>query len=306
MQRALPVHAAQLRQGKALSRVLSQPPGLFTQLQLQLLAVGESTGALHSILERLASDSERSNRLWMRIANALAYPALVLAVSLVLVVFAQNLVFKDLLGFLERMGVDLPWTTRLMSASARILSSPYAWLLLAAGIAGLVATLNHVARTPSTQKTLWSLAFRLPGLGTALRTALAVDFCRALALCQTAGVPILQGLELSASGTANPVLNDRIGRVRARVAEGELLHRALRGLDFFPPLVCHFLAAGEKTGKVPFLLERAATVCEESMEQILETASAALQPIVLMIVAGLVGFVVIATMTPMLKVVEAL
>lgn len=306
LRRALPVYSAQLIQGKALSRVLSQPTGMFSTLQLQLVAVGESTGGLHSVLERLATEAEKSNNLWMKIRSALTYPVLVLFLSLVLVVWAQNVVFKDLLGFLTSLGAELPWSTRFLSLTSRILSSPWALLLFfLLGAAGFWLA-GMLAARPDWQKKLWSLALATPGLGPMLRTALAVEFCRALAICNSAGVPILRALDLAAAACANPLVQDRVRVARSRVAEGVLVADALADLDLFPRMMIHLLAAGESSGKLSFLLERCAAVCEESMDQAIEIATAALQPAVMMVVGILVGFIIWATLGPMLKVVESL
>lgn len=306
LRKALPVYVNQLMQGKALSRVLSQPTGLFSQLQLQLVSVGESTGGLHDVLERLASESEKSNALWMKIRSALTYPVLVLVLSLVLVIWAQNVVFKDLLGFLTTLGVELPWSTRLLSFSSKILTSPWAFVLVVLLAGAVVWVTGFLASRLDLQRRLWAVAFELPGLGTMLRTAVAVEFCRALSITSSAGVPILRGLELSAAATANPLVRERVARARAAVAEGVLVADALKETDLFPPMMIHLLSAGETTGKLAFLLERCAAVCEESMDQAIEMATAALQPAVMLVVGVLVGFIIWATLGPMLKVVESL
>ena len=306
MRRALPAYCNQLMQGKALSRVLSQPAGMFTTLQLQLVSVGESTGGLHAVLERLATEAEKTNRLWMKIRSALTYPVLVLFFSLVLVVWAQNVVFKDLLKFLTTLGVDLPWSTRLLSATSQVLSSPWAILLFVLFMGALGYGAGQLAARPDWQGKLWSFGLGLPGLGPMLRTALAVEFCRALAICTSAGIPILRGLDLAAAACANPLVKERVAVARNQVANGVLVSDALAELDLFPRMMIHLMAAGETSGKLSFLLERCAAVCEESMDQAIEIATAAMQPAVMMIVGALVGFIVWATLGPMLKVVESL
>ncbi len=306
MRRALPVYCKQLMQGKALSRVLSQPTGMFTTLQLQLVSVGESTGGLHTVLERLATEAEKTNQLWMKIRSALTYPVLVLFFSLVLVVWAQNVVFKDLLKFLTTLGVDLPWSTRVLSVTSQILSSPWALLLFVLFLGALVYGAGQLAARPDWQGKLWAFGLSLPGLGPMLRTALAVEFCRALAICNSAGIPILRSLDLAAAACANPLVKARVAVARNQVADGVLVSEALAELDLFPRMMIHLMAAGETSGKLSFLLERCALVCEESMDQAIEIATAAMQPAVMMVVGVLVGFIIWATLGPMLKVVESL
>ncbi|MEW6282880.1 MAG: type II secretion system F family protein, partial [Candidatus Eremiobacterota bacterium] len=267
---------------------------------------GETSGALHIILERLARETEQSNQLWMKVKNALTYPVMVLVAAMVLVVWAQNVVFKDLLQFLSQLGVSLPWTTRVLMVSSRILSSPFAWVVVGAAGIGCLWGLRLLLQRPALRLRVWTLILLIPGLGQALRTAAAVDFSRSLAMCQAAGIPILRGIELAAMSVSDPVLHSKVGTVKLRVAEGCLLHEALRDTQFFPGMVIHMLAAGEATGKISIMLEKCAKICEESMEQALDMATAALQPLVLLLVGVLVGFVVLATMSPMLKVVETL
>lgn len=303
LHRALPAYGTQLAHGKPLSRVLSQPPGLFSPLQLQLIAVGESTGAMVLVLERLAENSEKANRTWNRIGSALTYPVLVLVASLVLILWAQNAIFKNLLDFLTTMGGELPLATRLLSFSARLLSNPWFLLLLVAGLGGAGWGLRRLAENRAMVRRAWALALRLPAMGNLLRTALAVDFCRSLALCVSAGVPLLRALDL-AGGAAPWAVG--LSRARERIAAGELVHQALSEVELLPPMTLHLMAAGESTGKLSFLLERAARLCEESLDSALESAVAALQPAVLMLVGILVGFVVYATLVPLTRLVETL
>jgi type II secretory pathway component PulF len=255
---------------------------------------------LHLILLRLAEDTERSQELRMKVRAALSYPLMVLGVALVLAILAQNFIFRDFLANLASLGVPLPWTTQVLMLSCNLVSQPAAWLALLLG-GGLFGFLCVKVRA---FERLRPFLFLIPGLGRVLRTVLAVEFVRALARCQTAGVPLLAAVQLASE--LDPQLR-RIGEdMKTRLTAGEPFHEVMEASGFFPRAFAMVLQAGEESGRLADLLVQVAQISEESLESGIQAASDLLQPLLLLAVGGLVGFMVIATMSPMLKLVERL
>lgn len=292
--------------GKRLSVALTGFPSFFTTLQVRMIAVGENTGGLHVILERLAEQAEKSVALRQKVASALTYPLLVLGLALLLLLAAPALVFKDLLRLFSELGVELPWTTRLMLFAANLLSGPWPYLLLV--LIGLLGWYGYgqIEQHPGLKARWEAFLLAVPGLGTAFRMAATAEFCGALALCYSSGLPVVQAVTLCAGATGS-VLMEQAGQLaRQSLLEGETLYESLRASQLLTPVLLGLLAAGEESGQVASSLEDVAEMAEANLEVAVERATALLEPLVLLVIGGVVGFMVIATLSPLARVLQVL
>lgn len=284
-----------LLEGYPLSKAMSA--SILPSFQLHLLAVGERTGSLQGVLERLGADSEKGQKTLLKIFSALTYPCVVLVTTLLLVVASQHFVLAGLLRFLQSLDVPLPWTTRVLVVSSAAVEHPLLWLV---GALLLWAGLTALARS----RERWRpLLYSTPGVGLVLRSALTLRYVRALALCLRVGVPVVQALQLLRQ--LDPLLETPGEAVLHRLREGDTLSEAWRATDFFPSFVGSVLKAGEESGSLPRLLESAAELTEVSLEETLQSLTAALQPAVMLGVGLLVGFVLVGTLSPLLSVVQS-
>ncbi|MEW6279874.1 MAG: type II secretion system F family protein [Candidatus Eremiobacterota bacterium] len=305
LKRAMLDCAHKVDEGRRLSDTMSRHGDVFPLLHSNMIGLGEHTGSLHLILDRLAVQTEKANELRQRVRSALNYPIFIFIVAVILLLGAPAFVFKDLLRLLTELGVDLPWTTRLMIAASRVVASPWVLVLLA-GAAFLLGVFVVRLRTDLNLRKRWeALLLAVPVLGPSLRATVVCDFTRALSNCYATGIPILKGLDLSARSTDNLVFIEAALRAQARMKEGAALHEALEATEFFPEITLQMVAVGEESGRMSAMLERAAKLSEDEVEHTLAIATAALQPLMLLVIGIAVGFVVIATMSPMLKVIEA-
>lgn len=297
---------AAVASGKRLSVALSQFPSFFSPLQVRMIAVGENTGGLHVILKRLADHAEKGVALRRKVTSALTYPLFILALSLLLLLAAPSLVFKDLLELLTELGVELPWSTRVVVALAEGLSGP--WLYLGAGVfvAGWFAVRRAMDADEEFKARIETAVLALPGIGPALRTAGTAEFCRALSLCYATGLPVMQAIKLCGSGTGSVLMERAAEQARERLTEGETLFHSLAESNLFNPMLLGVLWVGEESGKVADSLERAAELAEEDVDNALEQATALLQPTFMLVIGGVVGFMVVATMSPLVKVLQTL
>lgn len=291
----------QLDGGQRLSVAMAAHPRVFASIQVALVQVGEETGSLHQVLDRLALYQEKSASLHAKLVGALAYPAFVCVACLVMLVVVPAFTFGGLFSFLEGLQVPIPWPTQLLMLFLKAIRSPLGLIPLAL----LVAT-PWAARRLYARREVQRLVERIPGLGTALRTAALAQLARTLATLYGAGAPLVKALDLTAEGTHNLLLRDALAIAKAEILGGEPLHRALAHSGYFPPVLVHIVAAGETVGQVAPMLEKAANLADESVDQALLTAVAALQPLVLGSVGLLTGFMVLAMMSPLIKVAQAL
>lgn len=296
----------ELLKGSALSAALAQHPELFSPLQARLVAVGEQGGSLGRILDRLAVQAEKSGHVQAQLRSALTYPLIVLALALVLVAWAHGVIFQGLQGLLGSLGADIPLPTRVLMLVGAVASRPWAVALVAAGAAGAAYALRRWSRTADGTRRIHEAVLRLPGIAPVVKAADASEYARALALCFSSGLPLLRAMELAEGVMRNVVLREGAAQGRRAVGEGRPIHKALAGAGFLSNMSLQMVAAGEESGHLEEMLERVARMGDEQVEHTVELASATLQPLLLLFVGLLVGFVVLATMAPMLKVVETL
>jgi len=291
----------QIDGGQRLSVAMARHPRVFAGVQVALVQVGEESGSLHQVMDRLAVYQEKSASLHAKLVGALAYPAFVCVACLVMLIVVPAFTFGGLFSFLEGLQVPIPWPTRLLMLVLKAVRSPLGLIPLA-----LLCATPYLARRLYRRREVQRAVERIPGLGTALRTAALAQLARTLATLYGAGAPLVKALDLTAEGTHNLLLRDALAIAKAEVLGGEPLHRALARSGYFPPLLVHVVAAGETVGQVAPMLEKAANLADESVDQALLTAVAALQPLILGLVGLLTGFMVLAMMTPLIRVAQSL
>ena len=294
-----------LHAGKSLSRVMADYPSVFSTVARRLVQAGEQSGRLAHVLLRLAENEEQMLEMSQKVKNSLVTPALVSVFCLILVVALPPLCLRGLLTMLLETGVALPWPTRLLLFFSGLLSNGwfYFGLLILAGLAWW-ATTRLLASSAATFR-LWQGLMWLPLVGPVLRTLAVIRFRQTLASMLDSGNSLLVALPLAAHSTGNPLLQDSIRLAVTRLEEGETLAESLAACPFFPDSFLLSLRAGEECGSVSQLLMNLIKLYQLELEQRLTSFAAALEPLVMMLVGVIVGFVVVATLLPMLKVVES-
>ncbi len=295
----------QVNSGVPLSKALSRHPKLFKPLHLQMLRVGENSGGLHRVLENLAVHAEKSYALQQKLRAAMMYPALIMVLALTMLIFLPGVVFKDLLRFLADLHVELPWATKALMGVSNLVTQWWFFALVALAAVGVAWLYSQLRKRPAWQEAVEQAVIGTAGFGPAVSAGWVADFTRSLSYTYAAGVPILQALEVAGQGRSL-LMNRAIANTRKQMAEGLPLHRCLSMTGLFPPMALHLIQAGEESGQVADMLERVADACEELVDERLTLASAMLQPLVMLVVGLVVGFMVVAVMSPMLKVLESL
>lgn len=298
--------ACQVQSGRRLSDAMARYGLIFPPLHSNLVALGESTGSLHLILEKLAGQSEKATELRARLRSALAYPMVIFVLAMLLLMFAPAVIFKDLLRLMQDLNVQLPLATKVMVVASRFMTSPFVLIPLIA-LAVLPMMLWHmIGQLPEWRRKAEAVLLAIPAIGGAVRASVVCTFTRSLATCCGTGVPLLKGLELSAGAADFLVFQDDLRVARARLRDGSTLSEALEESQFFRGMTVQMVAVGEESGRIGDMLERVSLLAEQEVEQTLEVATAALQPLMMLFIGLVVGFVVLATMAPMLQVINSL
>lgn len=290
---------ARVMEGSSLAQALGEFPAIFPPLYLASVAAGEQAGRLAPVLLQLAAHLESRDALRRQLIAALAYPALLLLVSLAVVSGLMLYVVPEVTAVFVRSGQTLPWATRaLMGFSAGLQVA--AWWLLPLLAAVLAATVSTWGR-PGFAQWRHALWLRLPFVGGLLTKLETARYARTLAMLGASSVPLLEALSLANATVANRLLRATLAQVAARVREGVPLSRALAQTGRFPAVALRLVASGERAGKLDAMLGEAAAQLERELDSVLAVAMAALGPAVIVLVGGLVLFIVLAILLPIFQ-----
>lgn len=306
LKEALEVALQAVQAGAALSHGMSLRAEAFSPVALELVRVGEGTGSLDKVLDRLATWFEGRLAARQKVRAALTYPLMVAALSLAVLVVVPAFLMDGIFGMLADLKVEIPLATRLLMAFSAAVRSPLTWLLLALVAGGAVWGYTVAMRDRARRLVRDRWILRVKGVGPCLRLAAVTSFSSSLEVAIEAGVPLMRGLRLAARGSGNLALEEAVEEAIRAVEQGASLAEGLRLSGFFPPSMLRMLAAGEESGSVVAMLGRYRKMAEADLEAALEVAVAALEPAVLLTMGLVVGFMALSMMAPLLKAMEAM
>ena len=287
---------ARVMEGATLAAALGEFPRMFDSLYCASVAAGEHSGRLDEVLLRLTSYLEGRDAMRRRLIGALAYPALLCLVALLVVGGLMLYVVPEVTAVFTRTGQALPWPTRVLLAISGGLRANLGWLL--ALVASLALGLAAAWRRPGFRRWRHATVLKLPLLG---RLVTAVDisrFARTLAMLGLSAVPLLEALQLAAEAVQNRLIREALDAAAVQVRAGAPLSRALARDARFPPIAARLIANGERAGRLDSMLDEAADQLERELDTVASVAMAGLGPVVILLVGGLVLFIVLAILLP--------
>lgn len=295
-----------LHDGQPLSAGAARHPRCFAAMQVGLLKVGEATGRLDFVLKRLADHEERAQSLTRRVRSALTYPLLVFCLCLLGLTLVPPFLLEPHFQLIRDLGVDPPLITKALMAFSHFMLTPWPYLgFAAAALSVWYGVLPALAR-PATQIAWTRRVLKIPKLGPFVRGLFCARFARSLSLQLEAGVPILDALFSAGRGSGLPYLAQQGEEVCRAMLRGFTLSKALAKSDLFSPMFLSVVRSGEETGELSKLLTWLADLEETQLEGQLDALVAMLEPLVMASVGLLVGGMVVATMLPLSKAMEAL
>ncbi|MBI3929149.1 MAG: type II secretion system F family protein [Armatimonadetes bacterium] len=298
--------AARIHSGVSMSQAMALHPMTFTGIQLRLMQIGERTGSVDGILARLAGYEETRRRTTMRVKSALTYPAFLFVMATTMLILVPPFLFEGIFRMIANSGIEPPLITQIVVGISNFIRGPIFWVLLGVGMAVLVIFGPRLVRQPGVEMWLCTTALRIPALGRSLRMLAVSRFARAMELQLEVGETPLRSLELAAQASGNPVLTDRIERAVDGLRDGLTLTQALDRTEFFPRPFIHMLTASEESARTVSMMRRMAEVYESEVEAALDTFTALLEPLVMLVMGVIVGVVVVATMLPMMHLLQNL
>ncbi|MBX3729940.1 MAG: type II secretion system F family protein [Candidatus Sumerlaeia bacterium] len=293
-----------VRGGRSFSEALTRHPRVFPELVTSMARVGETGGILGPVLDQTADFTQRDHELRTEVLTALAYPIIVLLVATATVVLLLTTVIPRLSTLFQGMEAALPLPTRMLLGASDLFSS-WGWLLLILLVAAGVG-LHRLRRTPRGAEFIDRTRLRLPLLGTLATKATIARFARSLGALLHGGVPLMEGLDVVDRVLGNRVLTDAVERVKDRVRRGESLGRSLRDEPLFPDMVKYMVSAGEDSGKLDEMLGKVADIYELETRQLMKVTISLLAPLLILVLAAVVGFIALAMLLPIAQINQTL
>ena len=293
------VHGGVL-EGYRLSDAMARQGRAFPPLYRAMVAAGEGSGALPSILERLADLLERDQQAQSKVTAALVYPAVLAATALLVVLALMTFVVPKVVDQFESMGQTLPLLTRLVIGTSDAIRSYGLVMLLVLVVAGVLA--SRALQRPDIRMKADALMLRLPILGRLTRDLHAARLARTLSTMIASGLPILEGLQITAPTIHNHVLRQATTDMAEMIREGGALSSAMRKVAVFPPLLVYMTASGENSGRVELMLGRAAEYMEREFATFTAVALSLLEPAIIILMGGLVAVIVLSILLPILQI----
>ncbi len=297
LKEALTKVTSQLEGGYSLSSALNQHPKIFSSLFIAIIHVGENTGQLDSSFLKLATYFEREQETRKRIKAALRYPSFVVTAIVVAIVILNIFVIPTFANMFAKLGADLPLATRILINSSEFFQ--HYWPHLLVGTVLTIVGIRHYVRTEKGRYFWDKRKLKLPIVGSIIERSILSRFTHSFAIVLRAGVPMTTGLSLVADAVDNDYMRDRILTIKTGIESGESLLRTSVNSKLFTSLVLQMIAVGEETGRVDELLEEVGDYYEREVDYDLSTLTAKIEPILLMIVAGMVLVLALGIFTPM-------
>lgn len=283
--------------GQSLSDSLKKHPKVFDDLYSNMIAAGEAGGILDIILQRLSTYIEKSAKLKAQVRSAMIYPATVLTIAGAVVAIIMIKVIPTFRDLFEGLGAQLPAPTRVIIWFSNLLVR-WGWVLIGVGI-GVFYLIKKYHDTYKGRRVLDSLILKAPIVGVILRKIAVARFCRTLSTLTTSGVPILDGLEITARTSGNAIVEDAIMATRKSISEGKTISEPLKETGVFPPMVTQMISVGEQTGALDTMLSKIADFYEEEVDIAIDGLIALLEPVMIAILGTIIGAIVIAMYMPM-------
>ncbi len=293
--------------GSTFSDALRRHPKVFDDLYVNMIHAGEVGGLLDTILTRLAKHIEKAMKLKGQIKSAMVYPTAIVGVAVIIIsvlmvwvipVFAQM--------FTEMSGgkVGLPGPTQIVINVSNFFQS--FWYAMFGALAGTIFAIKRYYATVNGRVVIDRLLLKMPVVGDLIRKASVAKFTRTLGTLITSGVPLLEGLSICAKTSGNKVIEEALMNARVSISGGKTISEPLAKCNVFPKMVTHMIAVGESTGALDAMLGKIADFYEDEVDQAVETLTSLLEPIMMVVLGTIIGFIVVAMYLPIFTMAQAI
>ena len=311
LQNTINALADSVQGGSTFSESMAQHPLIFNKLYINMVKAGELGGVLELVLNRLAEFQEKAQKVKNKVIAAMAYPVIVLIIAMLIMVFLMafivpkfQAIFTDMLGgrALPPITQAVIWVSELIQ---KMFIPPYLWITIGV-VAAVVIGYKAMSRSAGGRRFMDRTTLATPLFGDLLRKSAISRFSRTLGTLVTSGVPILQALNITRDTAGNVVIAEAVSKVHDAVKEGESIVQPLEASGVFPPMVISMVDVGEETGQLPEMLLKIAEVYDDEVDNAVEGLTSLLEPIMIVILALIVGTIVIALFMPLIDIIKTM
>jgi type IV pilus assembly protein PilC len=290
--------------GSTLAAAMEKRPYAFDQLFTNMIAAGEAGGILDTILQRLSTFIEKQAKLVSQVRSAMIYPISVLSIAAIIVIVIMVKVVPTFTDLFRGLNATLPFATRavIWCSNKTIIALPF----LIAGAFGGAFLFRRYYATPAGRLRVDAALLRMPLVGVIFKKVAVARFCRTLSTLIGSGVPILDGLDITAKTSGNAIIENAIRTVRSRIERGETIADPLRTTGIFPPMVVQMIGAGESTGALDAMLAKIADFYEQEVDVAVAGLLTILEPLLIAVLGLIVGTIVVAMYLPLFELINQL
>ncbi|MEQ8822159.1 MAG: type II secretion system F family protein [Sumerlaeia bacterium] len=292
--------AKDIESGSSLSEGLAKHPKIFDSLYVNMVRAGEIGGVLEAVLNKIAYFLEKRQALVGKVKSAMMYPIVVSGLAVVIVTFILWKIMPKFVDIFEQLGAELPGLTLALVKMSDVVRTKTLWVIL--GAVAIFVFFKKVNQTKKGKLFFDRVKLKLPVIGSLLQKVAITRFAGTLATLITAGVPILQALDIVRDTSGNEVVSLAMDKVYNSVKDGESIHEPLSECKVFPPLVVHMVAVGEETGAIDAMLTKVAEAYEREVDDTVNALASILEPLLIVFLGVIVGTIVIALYLPLFSI----
>lgn len=295
---ALTQIAKDVESGSTLSDSLHRFPKIFSPVYVSMVRAGEVGGILDEVLERLADQMEKDAELVSKVRGAMVYPGLIFVVMIAALAFIMTVVIPQLTSVFDAVSVELPWNTKLLLNLSDLIRGYGIWLAIGI-VAAVYMAIRAVRRNAKLHFRLHMLILRIPVFGTIVKKINLARFSRTLGSLLGSGIPVLEALQTVGDALGNLVMREEMKKAVTAVRNGNSLAKTLQSSKVFPPIVPEMIAIGEETGELEKILMKLADFYDKEVSSLVANLSSVIEPLMLIIMGSLVGFIIVSVIGPL-------
>ena len=287
---------SQVQTGAVLSQAMKKHKKIFPNLLITMVEAGEMTGNLDNVLAKMSEHYEKENKINSKIKGAMVYPAVLSVAAVAVVIFLLTFIMPTFTGMFTSSGVELPLPTRILMAISDAIKNY--WYIFIAVIGAIIFSINRYGKTETGKRQFDNLKLRIPVVGSSVTKIATSRFTRTLSTLMASGIPIVPAMEAAANVTNNQIVIDGMKKVIEDVKKGLSISYLLKTMHFFPPMVISMVGIGEESGSLEEMLSKTADYYDEELDASIQKMLALLEPLLIVFMGVIVGFIVISMMLP--------
>lgn len=304
LKQALAETTADVRKGESLGSSMKRHPEAFPMMLVNMVEAGEASGSIENSFQRMGVQFESDAKITGMIKKAMVYPCIVVVVAIVVVIVMLKFVIPNYITMFDDLGTSLPGITLAVIAFSNWMSKY--WLVVIAAIVVLVVAYKAFAASEFGQVVIGRVSMKLPLVGPLVTKTAASRFARTMSTLLSAGISIMEAIEITKKNMPNVLYKDAMAYAKDEVSKGTQLSQPIEKCGLFPPMICHMVKIGEDAGNIEEMLDKSAAYYEEEVEAAIGALMAAMEPAIIIVLAGICGVLIAAVMAPMATMYSAL